>query len=176
MFAFSVHHGVSSPVSSLSAAVEALPGSISELPRRGRSPGIYPRTHPAGITAATGPIAISLLVAMLAAASATAQDSVRGNAGPDEADLRYFFECSQLAKMQLLNFDEAKSCTRAYMKIKLSFVPGVGLDDFDGLSPQEKAAVNVFGYRHYMEWRLQNAARVDALTTGPLSSSVFAED
>ena len=68
--------------------------------------------------------------------------------------------------MQLLSFDKAKSCTRAYMRIKLSFVPGVGFDDFDALSAQEKAAVNSFGYKRYLEWRLRNAAQVNANAKG----------
>lgn len=176
MFAFSIHRGVSSSASSRAAAVETLPGSVSELPKRRRSPAFCPETDLAENGALTAPIVVSFLLAMLAAASASAEDSRLGHTGPDEADLRCFLECSELAKMRVLSFDEAESCTRAYMKIKLSFVPGVGLDDFDGLSPQEKAAINVLGYRRYMEWRLQNAARVDALTTTPLSSSVFAED
>lgn len=177
MFAFSIHRGVSSSVSSRAAAVATMLGSVSELPKRRRSPAFCPETDLAENGALTAPIVVSFfLLAMLAAASASAEDSRLGHTGPDEADLRYFLECSELAKMHLLSFDEAESCTRAYMKIKLSFVPGVGLDNFDGLSPQEKAAINVVGYRRYMEWRLQNAARVDALTTAPLSAAVFAED
>ncbi|WP_413718523.1 hypothetical protein [Silicimonas sp. MF1-12-2] len=113
---------------------------------------------------------------MLAAASSAAQDARAEQPEPDEADLKYFFECSELAKMQLLSFDKAKSCTRAYMSIKLSFVPGVGFDDFDALSAQEKAAVNSFGYKRYLEWRLRNAAQVNALAATPRSSSVSAED
>jgi hypothetical protein len=62
------------------------------------------------------------------------------------------------------------------MRIKLSFLPGVGFDGFVGLSPEEKAVVNTVGYQRFMEWRLLNTAQVDALTTSPLSSSVFAED
>lgn len=176
MFAFSIHRGASILVSSRAAGVETLPGSVAELPKRRRSPAFCPETDLAENDAMTAPVVVSFLLAMLAAASASAEDSRLGHTGPDEADLRYFLECSELAKMHLLSFDEAESCSRAYMKIKLSFVPGVGLDDFDGLSPQEKAAINVVGYRRYVEWRLLNAARVDALTTAPLSSSVLAED
>jgi hypothetical protein len=125
--------------------------------------------------AVTSPIGF-FLVAMLAAAPATAQDSRLRYVGPDEADIRYIFECSELAKMHLLSFDDAADCTRAYMRIKLSFLPGVGFDDFAGLSPEEKAVVNTVGYQRFMEWRLINTAQVDALTTTPLSSSIFAED
>lgn len=176
MFPFPVHDGVSIPVSPLAAAIDALPGSISELRKHRRSPGFFRRTRLAGIKATTAHVAISFLVAALAATSATAQSSRQGTAGPEEADLRYFLECSELAKTQVLSFDEAKSCSRACLRIKLSFVPGVGLDDFDGLSPRGKAAVNVVGYRHFVEWQLQHAARGEVLVSRPLSSSVIGED
>ena len=122
------------------------------------------------------PIVVTVLIAMLAPAPALAEDLRPGKTGPDDSDLRYYFECSELARIRPLSVGEAASCSRAYMKIKLFFVPGVGLDDFDGLSPQEKAAVNVFGYRRYMAWRMQEAAQVDALTATPPSCSGFVED
>lgn len=125
---------------------------------------------------ATRPIAISFLVAMLAATNAAAQDSRQRNAGPDEADLRLYFECSAVSKTRVLSFNEAQGCTRAYTRIKLSFVTGIGIDEFDALSSQEMAAVNRLGYKRYVEWRRQNAPQVDALSTTPLSSSKFAED
>lgn len=176
MFAFSMNRGASSQISSRRSAVETRPGLVSEPPRRRRSPIVCPRTPLAEIGAVTGYIAISVLLAMLAAVSATAEDSHRGLSGPDEADLRYFFECSELANQRLLSLDEAYVCGRVFMNIKLSFVPDVGLDDFDALSPEERAAVNIVGYRRYMEWRFQNAAMFDALEPSPPFSSVFAED
>jgi hypothetical protein len=77
--------------------------------------------------------------------------------------------------LRLLSFDEAATCAGAYMRIKLSFLPGVGLDDFEGLPPQAKAAVNLDAYRRYLEWRLEKPAEVDDLTNAPLSSSTLAE-
>ena len=124
-----------------------------------------------------GLIVICFLVAILTGGSATAEDSPSENAaGPDKADLVHFLECSETARMHVLSLEEAANCLRTYMRIKLSFVPGVNLDDFESLSPSERAAVNLVGYRRYMEWRSRNAAAVEALATVPEWSSVLAED
>jgi hypothetical protein len=56
-----------------------------------------------------------------------------------------------VATVRPLSFDEASSCSLVLTSIKLSFVYGVGPDDFDQLPPREKAAVNLVGDKRYME-------------------------
>lgn len=156
------------------AAIEPLHGSAGVIPKRRRSYDGCPQTHPAGFRGAAGLVLVSVLLVAMAAASASADPSRPGDVRPDEADLRYYFDCSKVAATRLLSFEEATGCARTFMRIKLSFVPGVGLDDFDRLPPREKAAVNLVGYRRYMDWVSENAAEVEALRNAPLSSSAFA--
>jgi hypothetical protein len=108
---------------------------------------------------------------MLSAAAEPIQPST---AGPDDVDLRKYRDCSEVAMKRLLSLDEATACARVFMKIKLSFVPGVGLQAYDRLPPKEKAAVNSSGYMRYMEWRAENAARIEALENELPSTSAFA--
>ena len=158
------------------AAIELLPGSAGDIPKRRRSYDGCPQTHPAGFRGAAGLVIVSELLVALAATSASADPSRSGDVRPDEADLRYYFDCSKVAATRLLSFEEATGCARTFMRIKLSFVPGVGLDDFDRLPPREKAAVNLVGYRRYMDWVSENSAEVEALRNALLSSSTLAEN
>jgi hypothetical protein len=106
--------------------------------------------------------------------SAVAEPVQPSTAGPDDADLRQYSDCSEAAMKRVLRLDEASACARVFMKIKLSFVRGVGLQAYDRLPPQEKAAVNLAGYRRYLEWRAENAARLEALENELPSTSAFA--
>ena len=176
MYALSAHREASSSISDPTTAVETMPASASELPKRRRVSATELQTHMARNPTAASLIAMSVLIANLTSTSATAEDTRLRDAGPDESDLRYFLKCSELANTQLLSFDEAKDCSGAFMRIKLFFVPGVGLDDFEGLSAHEKAAVDMVGYRRYVEWHAKNTAVVEALSVAPLSPSDAAKD
>jgi hypothetical protein len=157
-------------------AIEARPGSAAEILSVRQSSDGQVQTNPVAIGAATGLFIIAVLLAVMTAASASADPSRPRNVGPDEADLRHYFDCSKVATMRLLSLDEATGCARVFMRIKLSFVPGVGLNDFDRLPLQEKAAVNLVGYRRYVEWLSENSGEVEDLRNAPLSSSTLAEN
>jgi hypothetical protein len=109
----------------------------------------------------------SLAASLVVLATTTAAaDPVSHNAiGPDEADLRVYLECSRSADTSLLAFDEAGICSRVFLRIKLSFVPGMTLDAFDQLSLEEKTAVNTLGYLRYLDWKAANATRLKDLQT-----------
>lgn len=159
---------------SLSTARQTRPRSASDLPERGQPTAGHPQAGPAGPGTVAGLVVIAFLLAMLAAPSQAADPAPPGPVGPDDADLRYVFDCSELARMRSLSFDEAAGCTRAFLRIKLSFVPGIDLGAYDRLPPSERAAVNLLGYRRYVEWRREHAAEVEAPRSAPPSSSRFA--
>jgi hypothetical protein len=94
----------------------------------------------------------------------------QGDAGPDTADLRAYLECSVAAEARLLGFDEATFCSTVFMQIKLSFVPDIDLDTFNGLQPTEKSALDRLGYQRYLDWKERNTTRIDALMTEIRSS------
>jgi hypothetical protein len=105
-----------------------------------------------------------LCLLLLSPQVATAETLRPSPGGPDEADLRLYLECSRIAGVQLLGFDDAVFCSRVFMRIKLSFVPGMTLESFDKLTPQEKTAVNTVGYLRYRDWVKANAAWLETLT------------
>ena len=127
--------------------------------------------RPPAVLCLTGPVVVALLGIALASPSAGADHAGAGPTRPDAADLRHHLDCASRARTRLLDLDEASACARAFMRIKLAFVPGIGLDDYDRLPPREKAAVNLAGYRRYVEWRAGNAAGLDALAKAPPSSA-----
>ena len=153
------------------AGLETPSDPASEHLKRRQSSDGCPQTQPAGFGAQTAIVIVTLLLVLLAAASSSADPSLPG---PDEADLRHHFDCSRTATVRLLRLDEATGCARAFMRIKLAFVPGVGLDDYERLPPRQKAAVNLVGYRRYLAWRSENSADLEALRQAPPSSSAFA--
>lgn len=101
---------------------------------------------------------VGLFLALLTVPAATADAMPPGTGQPDEADLRLYLDCSRIAEGRLLGFEEAYFCSRVFLKIKLSFVPGMTVEVFDQLSPQEKTAVNSVGYLRYRDWVQANAA------------------
>ncbi len=158
---------------SFRAASETPAGPASDRLKRCQAEG-YPQPRSKGFGALMGLVVITLLLVLLVAANSSADPSRPERVGPDEVDLRRHFDCSKLASTRLLSLDEATACSRAFMRIKLAFVPGVGLDDYDRLPPREKAAVNLVGYRRYLEWRSESSAEFEALMHAPPSSAGFA--
>lgn len=91
--------------------------------------------------------------------------------GPDSADLRFYLVCARLSDERLLSFGEAATCSQVFMRIKLSFLPGVTLEEFQHMPPKTKSAANIEGYLKYRAWLLQNQDRIgrleDALVINP---------
>lgn len=155
-------------------AMDTLFRSTSDPQKLYQPSACGPPTHRARIGAMTGLFVISSLFVVLAAPSAVADPSGPGRIGPDEADLQFYFDCSEVASLRLLSFDEADVCSRVFMRIKLSFVPGVGLNDYDSLPPREKSAVNIVGYKLYLDWLSKNPVEVEFLKNAPLSPAFAA--
>jgi hypothetical protein len=109
------------------------------------------------------------LAAMPGAARAQGTDHL----GPAASDLRAHVACSVEAERRVLAPDEAAACSTAYMKVKLSFVPGIGLDEFERLPPREKAAVNLLAYDRYLDWSSRRPAEIAALRADALRASAF---
>ncbi len=104
-----------------------------------------------------------VLIAMTATVTAAAQHSQHGGPGPNTWDLAYHIACSEVAKTRVQTAEEAAACARAFMRVKLSFVPSVSLADYEALPPEKRAAVNLAGYRQFVVWSRDNAAWVKAL-------------
>jgi hypothetical protein len=121
--------------------------------------------RPARTGLAWGLMGLAAPWVMLAAATAAADPISQQAIGPDDADLRVYLECSRIADERLLAFDEAGICSRVFLRIKLSFVPGMTLDAFDQLSPEKKSAVNTLGYLRYLDWKAANATKIKDLKT-----------
>jgi ubiquitin len=160
----------------LTTSKETPAGSASGPTKQDQSPESHSQKYRAGIGAVTGLLILSALLAAWATPSAAAEPLPLVPTGPDQADLRYYFDCSNEASMRLMSFDEAVTCAGVYTRIKLAFLRDVDLDDYEGLPPQVKAAANLEAYRRYLEWRLENPAEIDAMTNAPFSSSTLAEN
>lgn len=111
---------------------------------------------------------------VLTAVQAQADPETLSDLRPAETDLREYLRCSAEAAQRLLGHDEAKACATAYMKVKLSFLPDVSLDEFNRLAPRQKAALNLVAYERYMQWSSRNAAELMALGGAPLSAPTLA--
>lgn len=78
-------------------------------------------------------------------------------ADPDGVDLAHFGTCADAASSRMLGQDEAQTCSAAFLRIKLSFVPGLSLESYGRLSPDERAAANRTGYEAFLDWRLRTS-------------------
>ncbi len=94
--------------------------------------------------------------------------------GPDPADLGLHLQCSEAAERRVLSFDEAAACSQAFLRIKLSFVPDVGIDRFQALPTEERAAINLVAYQRYRAWYHQNPAAIAAIRDAIPSTSTLA--
>ena len=115
-----------------------------------------------------------LAVAGLAALPAAADPKPHPDVRPAAADLRDHLACAQEAARRVLGFDEARVCATAYMRVKLAFVPGLELDDFERLPPEDRAAINRLAYARYVAWRAANPAETAAIADAPSPHSTFA--
>ena len=131
-----------------------------------------PAARPVAAKVATAFILAGLLLLDSAVATAAADR----NAGPDAADLRHVSACTKMATTRILSVDEAAGCARAFLRIKLSFLPEIGPDDFDRLPLRERAEVNRLGYLRYLEWCRDNAGKVEGLCNAPLTSPDIARN
>jgi hypothetical protein len=83
--------------------------------------------------------------------------------GPDTGDLRFYLACASASNERMLGFDEAVACSDAFQRIKLSFFPGVTLEEFALLPPGEQSALSIEGYLRYRTWIQQNRDRFSVL-------------
>lgn len=97
-------------------------------------------------------------------------------AEPSEADLRIHLTCSEIALHRLLTFEEARQCGRAFQRVKLSFVPGLDLAQYEALSAADRATVNLTGYRRYVDWSESNSGRIDTLRDAARAVMTLAAD
>lgn len=100
---------------------------------------------------------LAVIPILLIAAAAHAEPARLGVPQPNIDDLRFYRACNRTAETQLLGFDEAGLCSRAFLRIKLAFVPAVTPEAFDRLPPRQKAEVNTLGYLRYLDWSKANA-------------------
>lgn len=115
-------------------------------------------------------------IVLLTGSLAWAEPQARGAVGPADDDLTFYLACSEIATRRPLSFDEAAVCGQVFQRIKLSFVPGVRPADFEQLSPADRAAVNLDGYRRFLDWSAQHAGEIDALRDNVGAASVLAAD
>lgn len=72
---------------------------------------------------------------------------------PDMEVMETYTTCSAEAEHRLLSHSEAQLCLDAYLRLKLSFVPGMDMDRFRRLSIEERWKVNQQGYGAYVAWK-----------------------
>lgn len=72
---------------------------------------------------------------------------------PDKRLLAIHQECSQAAEERLLSMAKAANCSKNYLRLKLSFLPDVGVDDFESLSPIEKRKIQKRAYSAFRAWK-----------------------
>ena len=76
---------------------------------------------------------------------------------PDENLLTSYELCSESAEFRVLSRAEAESCSEDYLKLKLSFLPGVELDQFRSLPAAEQWEIQQRAYFALLEWREREA-------------------
>lgn len=65
---------------------------------------------------------------------------------------RQHMSCTTSATERMLSSDEAAACSRAFLGLKLSFLPGSDIERFRTLSPAARASGNAKGYDAYRAW------------------------
>ncbi len=60
--------------------------------------------------------------------------------------------CSQAARRSVLSPGEAALCARAFLELKLSFLPGMTLDRYESLAAAERVSANRAGYAAFRDW------------------------
>lgn len=65
---------------------------------------------------------------------------------------RQYAQCTSAAAERMLNSEDAAACSRVFLRLKLSFLPGSDIDRFESLSPATRAIGNAKGYSAYRAW------------------------
>jgi PIN domain nuclease of toxin-antitoxin system len=104
-----------------------------------------------------------IAIATASSIPAQAQDITPDREGTEMTGLQAHFQCNEMATVRMLTFDEAIACGHAFLKVKLSFLPGLGLGDYARLPVAERASANRLGYERYLAWSDANPDRVRAL-------------
>ncbi len=74
-----------------------------------------------------------------------------------------YFVCADAAADRNLNSSEVLRCAPIYQDVKLEFLPGVELEDFENLSPAERSTVNRHAFLTYRKLRKSNPDLVQRL-------------
>lgn len=74
-----------------------------------------------------------------------------------------YYRCFRRAEVKVLNNTDVVFCSRQYILVKLSFIEGVDLMDFDALPSLDRAKVNTEAYRLFKQWEGQNVEMVELL-------------
>ncbi len=61
--------------------------------------------------------------------------------------------CSEAAASRMLSPAEAWTCSAAFLRLKLAFLPEVMLDGFLKMNAAERSEVNRRGYLQYLRWK-----------------------
>lgn len=97
------------------------------------------------------------LISMTALATAALFAASPGHADdpvlPDMAVWRIYSDCSAEATRRRLTNDEALACLDAYLRVKLSFLPGMDIERFLKLAPDARWEVNRRAYAAYVAWK-----------------------
>lgn len=70
------------------------------------------------------------------------------------------FACTETAIHRPLTEDEVHGCAAVYQEVKLAFVPGVSVTDYQGLNLRERMAVSKAGFLAFLAWREDNPETV----------------
>lgn len=72
---------------------------------------------------------------------------------PDKEFLAIHQECSQAAEKRLLSMAKAENCSKNYLRLKLSFLPDIGVEEFESLSPIERRKIQNRAYSAFRAWK-----------------------
>lgn len=70
--------------------------------------------------------------------------------------LAEYLTCSSKAAAQVLNQSEVIACMQAYLAVKLSFISGVELGNYQGLPPEKRGEINRRAFKAYRKWKGEN--------------------
>jgi len=74
--------------------------------------------------------------------------------------LTEYLACSSKAESQILNQSEAIACLQAYLAVKLSFISGVGLENYPIIPQEQRVEINRRAFKAYRKWRVENPSLV----------------
>ena len=97
-----------------------------------------------------GRLLLSLIPALLTAPSAYADNAP---SPPDPERLAIHTACSATAAKRAMDAGEAQACALNYLLLKLSFLPEIDFETFQGLGLTERHAVQQRGYAAYLAWQ-----------------------